>query len=262
MPYKTKSFFSSSYFSASFSALAAFVLLLAGCSEKKAETHPTRSALFSGSAPHIAVEPSSLELGKGKQGKEIKGVIILQNRGGQTLEIGTITPSCGCTAAEMKSKEILPGKSAKLEISLDTRGKSGDVYKNILITSNDPAQPEFNVEVHAFVEAPLHGTFKIGDDLFSGSCKSCHYDRAGNKTGGRLYMAVCSFCHGMTGEGHKGSGPSLQTAMPENSLRYWIEKGKKGTAMAGFAKTEGGPLTEEQITSLVRFISQRFHTQP
>ncbi len=240
---------------------ALFSLVITGCIENKNSAEPSQKALETEAPPHIEVDQSSLNLGTGKQGEEITGTILLLNSGDAPLQIKTITPSCGCTVAKMSSKSIAPHKSAALQLSLDTRGKKGDVYKNIVITSNDPAQKNFSFEVHAKVEAPEHGTFKMGDDLFSGSCKSCHYDRAGKKRGGRLYMAICAFCHGMTGEGHKGSGPALHTPMTKSSLRYWIENGKKGTAMSAYAKKVGGPLESKQVTSLVEFISQRFYPQ-
>lgn len=132
------------------------------------------------------------------------------------------------------------------------------MFKTITVKSNDPDKPEYVINLTADIEAPMHASFDIGDDLFAGKCKSCHYDRAGKKKGGPLYLAICAFCHGQFGEGHQGSGPPINGNMPEKSLRYWVEKGKKGTAMPGYAKERGGPLSSEQVDSLITFMQQRF----
>jgi mono/diheme cytochrome c family protein len=69
-----------------------------------------------------------------------------------------------------------------------------------------------------------------------------------------LFRENCSGCHGEDGRG--GPGRILNDGLylafiPKASLRKVIEQGRKGTAMPAWARSEGGPLTDEQISILV-----------
>ena len=69
-----------------------------------------------------------------------------------------------------------------------------------------------------------------------------------------LFRENCSGCHGEDGRGGPGRilNDGLYLALiPKASLRKVIEQGRKGTAMPAWARSEGGPLTEEQISVLV-----------
>jgi mono/diheme cytochrome c family protein len=69
-----------------------------------------------------------------------------------------------------------------------------------------------------------------------------------------LFRENCSGCHGEDGRGGPGRilNDSLYLAfIPKESLRSIIEHGRKGTAMPAWARSEGGPMTPEQISALV-----------
>jgi mono/diheme cytochrome c family protein len=71
-----------------------------------------------------------------------------------------------------------------------------------------------------------------------------------------LYRTTCGACHGMAGEGTP-IGPRLRptrATLSDDSLRILIERGKKGTAMLPFAVANGGRLTPDAITALVRYL--------
>ena len=42
----------------------------------------------------------------------------------------------------------------------------------------------------------------------------------------------------------------------EEHWRKWIRSGRVGSMMPAFAKAEGGPLTDEQVDSLVKFLME------
>ena len=44
--------------------------------------------------------------------------------------------------------------------------------------------------------------------------------------------------------------------------RKWISEGKEGTLMPAFAQAQGGPLTDQQIESLIEFALASLPTQP
>lgn len=69
-----------------------------------------------------------------------------------------------------------------------------------------------------------------------------------------LFRDNCSGCHGT--EGREGPGRILNDGLylafiPKASLRVVIEHGRPGTAMPAWARSDGGPLTPEQISALV-----------
>lgn len=71
----------------------------------------------------------------------------------------------------------------------------------------------------------------------------------------QLYSQNCAACHGENGKG----GASIALASPvylamanDDVLRKATAEGVAGTAMPAFAQSSGGPLTEAQISSLVR----------
>lgn len=78
--------------------------------------------------------------------------------------------------------------------------------------------------------------------------------------GQELYTKYCALCHGATGEGYAAdNAPSLvnstflESASP-TFLREAIAKGRPGTAMAGYNKDVGGPLTRLEINTLVTWL--------
>jgi hypothetical protein len=48
---------------------------------------------------------------------------------------------------------------------------------------------------------------------------------------------------------------NLRHPTNEEHWRKWTRSGRPGSMMPGFAKNEGGPLTDEQIESLVKFLT-------
>ena len=76
-----------------------------------------------------------------------------------------------------------------------------------------------------------------------------------------LYSQNCAGCHGA--EGQKGpamalSDPVYLAIVDDDTLRSTISKGRRGTAMSAFAQKEGGMLSDEQISAIIRGIRQRW----
>lgn len=75
----------------------------------------------------------------------------------------------------------------------------------------------------------------------------------------QLYGQNCRGCHGdgeTVGPSISMNNPLYLAVIPETTLREVIANGIEGTAMPGFAASNGGPLTDEQITILVNGIRQ------
>ncbi len=102
------------------------------------------AAIFAAS-PRIACEVPTLDFGTRDSSEIVEHIFKLKNTGDSDLVITAIRPACGCTAAELTNSTIPPGESANLAAKLTLAGRSGDIHKTILIESNDPANPAFQL---------------------------------------------------------------------------------------------------------------------
>ena len=74
--------------------------------------------------------------------------------------------------------------------------------------------------------------------------------------GAYLYAQNCAVCHGPNGEGRAGATlakdwPSIR---PDLTVKTIIENGVPGSLMPAWSQANGGPLSSEQIDSLVYYI--------
>jgi len=104
--------------------------------------------------PRIAVEPTSFDFGKALQNKSLQKEFSVRNYGSEVLTIDGVATTCGCTAALTESKTVKPGGSTPLRVTLDTRTYSGRLVRKVIVRSNDPAKPLFEVQVEATVVKP------------------------------------------------------------------------------------------------------------
>jgi cytochrome c oxidase cbb3-type subunit III len=79
-----------------------------------------------------------------------------------------------------------------------------------------------------------------------------------------LFGTNCSACHGddaSIGPALSVENPLYLAVVPKDVLKKIIADGIKGTAMVGFAKANGGALTDEQIDILVNNLTGKAATQ-
>lgn len=84
----------------------------------------------------------------------LKAEIVLKNAGTELLKLSDPKPSCGCTTAPLESKELKPGESTTMHITLNV-SHNGPVTKSVTITSNDPATPTVALNLKADVFSAL-----------------------------------------------------------------------------------------------------------
>jgi len=78
--------------------------------------------------------------------------------------------------------------------------------------------------------------------------------------GAALYRKYCATCHGDRAQGYAGDhAPSLATSTFQASasdefLRAGIERGRPGTAMAGYGREVGGPLDPGGVNDVIAFL--------
>jgi mono/diheme cytochrome c family protein len=190
------------------------------------------------------------------------------NKSEHAVEIVEIRPSCGCTVAEMPSTPWIlePGARSSFRGTIDFRGKHGRVAKSLGVISRPGTQllgivvnlPELDPRERNR-EMALHDRQAV----FKGDCASCHAAPAQSKVGGELFAVACGICH--LAEHRAAMVPNLSVAREPRDAEYWrkwILVGKEGTLMPGFGQKSGGPLTDEQVDSLVEFALAQLPTAP
>ena len=78
--------------------------------------------------------------------------------------------------------------------------------------------------------------------------------------GQRLYGRYCALCHGKEGIGYAAdnatqlNNPTFLSTASTSFIWLAIEHGRPGTAMAGYGTELGGPLSPEQVKSIVDYL--------
>ena len=143
--------------------LAVLVLALCasevGCVRGKKKEPPTGAVA---APPKIEIVEKMHDFGSATEGDRLTYVFKVKNAGTGTLLIDRVTTSCGCTAAVLKNKEVLPGAEGQIEVTFDTNRRGGENHKTITILSNDPSSPRAELEIRANVETLL----RLIPDLF------------------------------------------------------------------------------------------------
>ncbi len=110
-------------------------------------------------------------------------------------------------------------------------------------------QLEFVNEPEA--QALMAQQFKIGSKL----------DSVASKNAAGMYQKYCALCHGENRKGYAAdNAPSLNshslmaTSKSTNFLRYTVQYGRTGTAMAGYLSTQGGPMEYIEIELLLQWL--------
>lgn len=106
-------------------------------------------------APKIFCEKPTYDFGSVHNLKTIKYKFVIENIGDEVLEILNISVSCGCTVAEIKNKNILPGKKTDIKAKLDLSRWEGAQEKEITIETNDPENKYFKLYLKGIVKNRL-----------------------------------------------------------------------------------------------------------
>ncbi|MBI3416508.1 MAG: DUF1573 domain-containing protein [Verrucomicrobia bacterium] len=203
----------------------------------------------------------------------------LTNISGGPVVVRDVRTSCGCTIANLPSKpwHLPPGTNGQFGVTVDLRGKYGVVAKSVFVESGTSTNGPFNTQTLTVrVTMPPAQNNPVGmagnergrnimiaaadrQAIFRNDCVKCHVEPAVAKTGHALYDAACGVCHDainratMVPDLHALDHPTDR----DHWIR-WITFGRAGSLMAAFAKSEGGPLTDEQIDSLVDYMVTEF----
>jgi mono/diheme cytochrome c family protein len=252
----------------------------------------TATALSPATAPAtpiVSADPNALKwdaeskehlVGPGES--SIPFTFWLTNVSSSDVFVNNIRTSCGCTHASLPSQpwRIPPGSNGPIQVSMSIAGKSGIIQKGVTVdTSVGIKQLTVKATIPAGV-SPNRVAGGMGDAeraknmqlaladrqvVFKNQeCAKCHSDPVKGKFDGRLiYAAACGICH----DSHLRASavPDLR-ALPHptdaDHWRKWITYGRAGSMMPAFAEAEGGPLTDQQIDTLIEFTLKAFPSRP
>jgi hypothetical protein len=190
---------------------------------------------------------------------EVTHVYRLVNTGDDTLLISDVSTSCGCTVTLLDKKRIASGDTARLKVTLDPKGKGiGEVEKTVWISSNSQSNPLDSLTIAARITAVHAAAMMTVKNIFVGDCRKCHVTKGEGKLGVDLFNADCLMCHTTSPKAHAPHlGKLMGLNVHDTALYRLIAEGKPSTNMPAYAKAHGGPLSEEQITSLVSMLHRQ-----
>ncbi|MEA3465474.1 MAG: DUF1573 domain-containing protein [Thermodesulfobacteriota bacterium] len=105
--------------------------------------------------PRLQVESTEINWGEIYSGEKKEHRFILRNNGDSALVITRVRSSCGCTAALVSSKTILPDEQAELHVRFNSKRFRGQVTKRVCVVSNDPQQPKKRFTLRASIVPEL-----------------------------------------------------------------------------------------------------------
>ncbi|MEO6033963.1 MAG: DUF1573 domain-containing protein [Verrucomicrobiota bacterium] len=204
-------------------------------------------------------------------------VFNLTNTSSAEVIINSVTTSCGCTVAELPPLpwHLVPGTNGQIKVNMNLAGKMGHVTKQVNVASSAgnlalqvsvevaPATPAPTENARGDRNANMEMAKSDRQAVFRGDCAKCHVEKVVGKMGQELFAADCAICHdtpqraSMVPDLRAPKGPR-----DHNFWSSWISHGRVGSMMPGFAVSEGGPLSKEQIESLVTYLSQNFPQSP
>lgn len=98
----------------------------------------------------VAAEPIK-DLGVVAKGEKAAYDFAIRNEGDAPLQIQEVRAACGCTVASY-DKDIAPGQTGKVRVSVDTTTFSGAIAKGVTVFTNDPTTPQMELTIRAQVE--------------------------------------------------------------------------------------------------------------
>lgn len=110
----------------------------------------------SGEVSRLVLESPNHNFGEVKSGTPLRFSFKLRNEGKADLQVLSVQPGCGCTAADF-DKVIAPGKEGKITLAIEhTESYVGDITKSAAVTTNDPQMQNLTLTLHAIFK-PVDG---------------------------------------------------------------------------------------------------------
>ena len=93
--------------------------------------------------PNLKFEKTVHDFGKIKEGTKATYEFKFTNTGKTALILTNVLPPCSCTVPEWPKEPIMPGKTATIKVTFDSKGKVGTFDKKIEVKSNSEVGTEY-----------------------------------------------------------------------------------------------------------------------
>lgn len=110
------------------------------------------------SGPGIVFDTPRYNFGRMMAGGAVKHDYWFTNCGKEKLQILSVQPGCGCTTTGAWDREIPPGESGRIPISVNTGKFSGHITKSITVTTNVKESPSLQLQVEGELWQPVQVT--------------------------------------------------------------------------------------------------------
>ena len=111
---------------------------------------PALSTLYAQAKLQV-LEGTKFDLGSISRGAVVEKKITLRNTGNDTLVLGTVEASCGCTGTVVSKDRIPAGATGTLLITFNSKNFTGPVHKTLTVNSNAADEPRTVIEFTASV---------------------------------------------------------------------------------------------------------------
>ena len=246
------------------------VLLLAMCSISTfAQSPPSAAPTSVQEQRFLTADADSKEIQVNAEQTVARFTFYVTNVSPSAIVITNLARTCGCTEATMPAQPwtLQPGDSGPINASIDLRAKSGKITKPLTIQSPSGTKVlQLIVNILPQTASSDSNSSRARNQqiaaqnrqaVFKGDCAKCHVEPTVGKLGHELYLAGCAICH--DAENRAPMVPDLHAlphSLRDEEWKTWITSSKAGSMMPAFGHKEGGPLTEEQIASLVDYLSR------
>ncbi len=89
-----------------------------------------------GPTTKIQFTETKYDFGVVEEGTKVKHVFEFKNVGTEPLVIQDAKASCGCTVPTYSNEPVPPGKTGKIEVVFDSKGRPGKTSKYVTVTAN------------------------------------------------------------------------------------------------------------------------------
>lgn len=118
--------------------LFAVFALAAGCGRNGAGANTNKGYVLKDTigTPVLTFSATEHDFGRIQEGETVGYTFNFKNTGDADLVLTSVQTSCGCTVPKFSRKPIPPGGSGSIEVSFDSRDRSGRQTKTITVFSN------------------------------------------------------------------------------------------------------------------------------
>lgn len=96
--------------------------------------------------PRLVCDKPEFDFGIVDNNTSVEHVFVLKNEGDKPLDIKKVRACCGASA-KLEKNIVAPGSNTTVKVKLSLRGRTGRQRKAMVVMSNDPKQPNYQLVI-------------------------------------------------------------------------------------------------------------------